>query len=271
MIEVVHLFPKLNNELVSLLRGLTPPQWHASTVCKGWSVKDIAAHLLDTAIRRVSGGRDGHFGPPPESIDDQGILPFINSLNSDWVKAYKRVSPAVLISQLEAAQDDFYNYVAAIDLTAPALFPVSWAGEQESQQWFDIAREYTERWHHQQQIRLATGTTSIVTPEFYPAFLETCMRALPFHFRNVIPVHGTSLKIQIVGNAGGIWHLKYQSGLWMFVEDAPESSTTVYIDQNIAWLLFSRGISIQEAQQYWQIQGDRDLGYHVLELKPFII
>ena len=40
-------------------------------------------------------------------------------------------------------------------------------------------------------------------------------------------------------------------------------------DQNIAWILFSSGIDIYEASQYWQVIGNQDLGRHVLSLRPF--
>ena len=42
--------------------------------------------------------------------------------------------------------------------TLAAFFPSpEAAGEAVSANWFDVAREFTERWHHQQQIRLAIG------------------------------------------------------------------------------------------------------------------
>jgi hypothetical protein len=44
----------------------------------------------------------------------------------------------------------------------------------------------------------------------------------------------------------------------------------VYIDQNIAWILFSGGIDIYEAAQYWQVIGNQELGRHVLSLRPFV-
>src|SRR5688572_32295034 len=45
---------------------------------------------------------------------------------------------------------------------------------------FDTAREFTERWHHQQQIRLATNRPGIMTRELYYPVLDCFMRALPF-------------------------------------------------------------------------------------------
>jgi len=59
---------------------------------------------------------------------------------------------------------------------------VSWAGEEESANWFDTAREFTERWHHQQQIRLAVNKPGIVTREFYFPVLDCFMRALPYAY-----------------------------------------------------------------------------------------
>lgn len=38
-----------------LLRGLNPRQWRAKTLCKGWSVEDLAAHLV-TRERNIIGG-----------------------------------------------------------------------------------------------------------------------------------------------------------------------------------------------------------------------
>ncbi len=43
--------------------------------------------------------------------------------------------------------------------------PVSWAGPEPAPVWLDVAREFTERWHHQQHIRAAEivlNTVSII-------------------------------------------------------------------------------------------------------------
>ena len=45
-VHVLDLFPGERRELLSVLDSLTPEQWQAPTVCAGWSVRDIAAHLL---------------------------------------------------------------------------------------------------------------------------------------------------------------------------------------------------------------------------------
>lgn len=271
MIQVLHLFPKLNSLLIDLLEGLSPAQWNSSTVCKKWSVKDIAAHLLDTALRRVSAGRDNHFAKSPEINSYEDLVDFLNTLNAGWVETYKRISPQILVKQINVAQDEFYDHLLTLDLNAPALFPVSWAGEDQSQTWFDIAREYTERWHHQQQIRLALGADSILQRELYYPFLDISMLALPFHYRSKVAVQGTIVTINVVGEAGGSWSIVRKNDAWEFTSDIAEPHSKVYIDQNIAWMLLSKGIGISEAEQYWQVVGDYELGFHALKMTAFMV
>lgn len=271
MIQVIHLFPQLNDLLIELLQGLSPAEWNRPTVCRKWSVKDIAAHLLDTAFRRVSAGRDGHLGISPQINSYQDLVEFLNKLNAVWVEAYQRVSPEILVKQIFSAQDEFYNHLKTLDLHATALYPVSWAGEDQSKTWFDICREYTERWHHQQQIRQAVGAESILQRELYYPFLEISMLALPFHYRLKEAALDTVVSIHVVGDAGGSWSIVRQSDNWKFTETPSETHTQVYIDQNVAWMLLSKGIDFSEAEQYWQVVGDFDLGFHALKMTAFMI
>src|SRR5262249_14186229 len=150
-IETLHLFEEVNGRLVALLRSLESDDWHRPTVCSAWDVKDLVAHLLDSALRRLSLHRDGYASPHLRPGLD-GLLPFLNRLNADWTVAARRLSPAVLTHLVEWAGDECVAFFRTLDPDGPAAFPVAWAGEEESSNWFDVAREYTERWHHGQQI-----------------------------------------------------------------------------------------------------------------------
>src|SRR6478672_13253401 len=103
MIQTVHLFPKLDELLFSLLRDLEPADWQRPTLAPQWRVKDIVAHLLDGSIRTLSLSRDGHKLQPSGPIESYAsLVEFLNELNADWVKAAERVSPQMLITLLEA-------------------------------------------------------------------------------------------------------------------------------------------------------------------------
>src|SRR5689334_17937109 len=111
------LFPGLGEELLALLRGLSADDWLRPTVCPGWQVRDVAAHLLDTALRRLSFGRDAFPPPPPgEPIASyRDLVGLIDRLNAEWVTALGRLSPGVLTELLADAEPRLAAHLAALD------------------------------------------------------------------------------------------------------------------------------------------------------------
>jgi len=178
-IFTAHLFPKLEGKLIELLRSLAPEDWDKQTLAPKWKVKDVAAHLLDTQIRKLAASRHGYKPENSKKLSPAKLVTLINSLNAEGVRKYSRLHPDELISRMEAASRESAEYHQALDPFGPAMFPVSWAGEEESANWFDTAREFTERWHHQQQIRLAVNQPGIMTREFYLPVLDCFLRARP--------------------------------------------------------------------------------------------
>jgi len=81
-----------------LLRSLNSEDWEKQTIVPEWKVKDIAAHLLDTQLRKLSSGRDEYFSEIPDLSAQTDLVDFINRLNREGVSIYRRLSPHVLIS-----------------------------------------------------------------------------------------------------------------------------------------------------------------------------
>ena len=166
-INVVHLLPVLDAKLIQLLRSLTPEDWQAQTIAKRWKVKDVVAHLLDGNMRVLSIFRDQYFGEQPQSNSYTGLVDFLNRLNADWVQAMKRISPELLILLHESTGRIFCDYLASLDPFGKSVFVVDWAGEKESKNWMEIARQYTEKWLHQQQIREAINKPGLMSRELF--------------------------------------------------------------------------------------------------------
>ena len=53
-IDTLPIFAGERSALLDLLGDLSASDWEAPTVCAGWSVKDVAAHLLGDDIGRLS-------------------------------------------------------------------------------------------------------------------------------------------------------------------------------------------------------------------------
>src|SRR5258707_4171093 len=111
-------------------------------------------------------------------------MALVNGLTAEGVTVYGRLSPPVLIDMMKAACQQSASFHESLDPFAPATFAVSWAGEEQSTNWFDTARELTERWHHPQQIRLATHRPGIIEPEPYSTVLDLFSRGMPLLFPN---------------------------------------------------------------------------------------
>jgi len=247
-IPTLHLLLPLDQKLIGLLKSLSADDWKKPTMAKLWSVKDVAAHLLDGNLRVLAQAQNymGEFPTEIHSYED--LVVYLNRLNADWVMAMKRVSPGTLIELLETTQASVIDYYHSLDLWAPARFTVSWAGEQESKNWFHIAREYTERWHHQQQIREAVSKEGIMDKEFFSPIIQTFMMALPHTWRAISAPEGSVISVKVNGDSGGEWRIKSYNNTWSFVSESDSAPDTVIeISGDTAWKLFTRALPETEA------------------------
>jgi uncharacterized protein (TIGR03083 family) len=267
MIETLALFWPLNQKLIKLLEGLTASDWARRTAAPQWTVKDVAAHLLDGNIRTISIYRDNFWQEPGVPISSYAdLVQHLNQLNGDWVRAMNRLSPALLVEWLESTHEEYISSLEKLDLLAPAKFSVAWAGEDVSPNWFHIAREFTEKWHHHQQILDAMNQSGILTKEFYPPVLDTFMRALPFAYREVKATVGNTVHILIDSDAGGEWFLtKQESGWDLSRKSARLPTTQVVIPADLSWKLLTKAVRYENVKNSIQIEGNAELAMPALQ------
>ncbi len=263
-VQVLELFPEMRQALLDLLASLSAEDWERPTACALWSVKDVALHLLGGDIGILSRRRDGFTPPgkPPENWAE--LVALINHLNDLWIKASRRMSPRVLCDLLSFTGPQVEEFFASLDPFAvgPA---VDWAGPQPAPVWLDLAREYTERWHHQQQIRDAVGKPGLKQRRCFAPVLDTFVRALPYTFRDVQAADGTTLWLSISGESGGEWFLMRDAQHWDLLLDAGAAAATVVMDQDDAWRLFTKDLSSEEARRRAKITGDPNLASRLFE------
>jgi len=233
------LFAPLNERLVAVLRGLRDDEWLAPTNAGTWTVKDVAAHLLDTTLRRVASWRDSWSVRPP---DGASLGPWINDMNREWVDAMRRVSGRILTDMLERWGAEMAQIAESLDPYRSSI-GVSWAGQETSPLWFDLARELTEKWHHQQQIRDATKRPPLYDKQFFGPVMATFAWGLPHAYRDVDAPVGTTVVFQVMQEAEGTWSIVRERARWMLYEGAaPRPTTTIAMRGDIAWRLFTKGL-----------------------------
>jgi uncharacterized protein (TIGR03083 family) len=266
-ILTAHLFREVSSALVDLLTSLEPEDWSKPTVHPTRDVKDLAAHLLDGSLRRLSFQRDGQLIPAPELRSFEAMVEFVQRLNTEWMVAARRLSPRVIVDLLRRADEDVAQLFEGLDPEGPAIFSVAWAGEEWSSNWFDVAREYTEKWHHQQQIRDAVGKPGLSGHRYLHPVLDTFMRGAPHAYRDQVAEDGTAIDIVITGEAGGTWHLVRAADGWELVATREGSAqATVELSADVAWRAWTKGIAPEKARAAALVRGDEALAAPIFRM-----
>src|SRR3569832_579301 len=123
------LLRTVDEKLIELLRALTASEWDIQTVAPRWKVRDVAAHLLDTVLRKLSLVRDSWSVESVDVRSPQYVVTFVNRLNEEGVTVYRRLSPPVLIDMMKMACEQSANFYESLDPFAPTTNREKRAGE----------------------------------------------------------------------------------------------------------------------------------------------
>lgn len=266
---VTPLFPALHAELLALLGNLDLEEWTAATSCPGWSVKDIALHLLGVDAGVLSGGRDRLEGSWFANMPWDELVDLVNQQNELWVAANRRLSTNLLCDLLTSLGQQVCEYFASVDLHAPGP-SVDWAGEGPAPMWLHVAREYTERWHHQQQIREAVDRPLLTQPEWFSPVLATYVRGLPRSLEGVDAPLGTGVQVNILGESGNVWRVSREESGWILNAGAGPAAAEVTIGEIDAWNLFTKSIDVDQIKARANLSGDEELGLTILKTVAII-
>jgi uncharacterized protein (TIGR03083 family) len=262
-VDTLELFPELRRSLIELLRSLDDGDWVRPTACEGWSVFDVAAHLLGIELCNVSRGRDGLRVNPPS---DTEFGAWLDAFHDDWVRSARRLSPQVLIDVLELGGHWFETYISGLDLEADTA-SIWWIGPGPAPVWLDVAREYSERWVHQQQIRDATSHAGLMDAPFVGPVIVTFVHALPRSLQTVEAPLGTCVDLEVLGAGGGSWHVERQAHGWELASGSsasPAARLTGTVET--AWRMYGNypGMELEAT-------GDRTLAEAVMRGRAVIV
>jgi uncharacterized protein (TIGR03083 family) len=273
IIDTRALFSEITEKLLSLLPSLGPEEWNAPTCYSRWKVKDIAAHLLQTGAGRLSRQRDSWpSGEALPSVDFNTLTDFILQSNEDWTSMLRDVSPAVLLDMISTTETQLAAFISSQELSGRAFFPVAWAGENGDLNWLDLAREYTERWHHQQQIREAVNVPGIMTPRYLPPVIGTLIHAVPFWYESVEAEPGIRIQIDITGDSGTCRILeKREEGWQLTLNGLDRYDEKISLTDDTAWRFFMRSITREEAAPLIQFSSDSHLCMGFLNVKAVMM
>lgn len=211
-VDLRPLMRTVRGRLDELVADLDDADWRRATVCPGWDVADLVAHVIGDDLGRLSRTHDGASGPPWRPGED--LPAYLDRINDEWVVAFRRLSPAVLSSLLGAGGVevlDLWDDVIDVDDLTGA---VSWAGLSEGVGWMDHARDTTEYWIHEQHLREATGRP-LVDRDEVAAVIDALARGLPHALSAVDAPAGTHVTVT-ADDLGRSWRIERRDGRWWF-------------------------------------------------------
>lgn len=251
--------------LLKLLTSLTGSQWFAPTAAPGWSVKDVALHLLDVDLSWLAHGRDhDRSGIIPTPTAHEDFVSALDERNQRWLEGARTLSPRLITSLLRWSGDQLDDYLSTVDLAGSSS--VYWAGQVPA--WFNLAREFTERWVHFRQIQeaLLPGEGTHPPDQYLPLVLRTFIWAFPHQYRGPAPV-GTTIALEISGI--GAWSLTRSPTGWELDEgEAATPAARLRIEPETAWRLLT-GATYDERQV--QLFGEIPLAEPLLRVRGIIV
>jgi uncharacterized protein (TIGR03083 family) len=197
--EMVGLATTEYDRLLVLLGELEPPAWDRPTVCDGWTVTDMVAHLLGAAeanaslvenARQVLRGR--------ARIRDDG-RPLVDGINDVQVDDRRHLSPAELQQRLAAVAP---RAVRGRRRTPPPLrrVPVPGPLGDPITLGFLVDVAYTrDQWMHRVDIARATGRELELTGAHDGRIVADIVR-------DWAAAHGEAFELELTGSAGGQYH-----------------------------------------------------------------
>lgn len=268
-IEIRALFAKQHTAYIQLLRSLDDRDWVRPTGCPGWSVQDIAAHVLGDHVGRLSIQRDGHKVLNP--VDGESFPAFIARINDEWVSAARRISPKLLTDMSASTGDQIVQFWNTVEMHTLS-WPVSWAGPDPAPAWLDAARDFTEYWTHQQQICEATNRIGLTEPEYLGPVLDTFLRALPHTLRCVTAPLGTTLEMTVTGPSGGTWACTRMPDRWALRTGSRpnDPDARIELDADTTWHLCTRKITPAQAAEHARTEGNQRIATAALEIVSIV-
>ncbi|MGH2362109.1 MAG: hypothetical protein ACRDGM_16405 [bacterium] len=200
------------------------------------------------------------------------IVDLINEMNSSGVNYAARLSSRVMTDLLEITGRWVSEHVATLSPHASSRIAVAWAGEDRSDNWMDTGREYTERWHHQMQIRDAVGADGLLQRRWFYPVLDLSVHAFRRAYENVVADIGTVVVFEVDAEGDNAWSVVREASGWSVVRGRSSNvAACLRADADTAWKLLYNALSVEAARDRVTITGDRTLAEPMLRTRSVMV
>lgn len=256
-VDVLPVMEQERAEFVRFLESLTAEDAGAPTICDGWTVGDIAVHLLGGDLSFLARNRDRKESTLEVRADGwDDLVSGLDALNERWVSGGRFLSTRLTAELLEVTGRLMSEFLKEVDSKA-AGETVSWAGPDPAPWWLVAAREFTERWVHHQQIRDALDRPGLNGPSFVAPILATAMHGVRPAYLEVDAPEQTTVTIDVTGRAGFSWAVRRDAEGWKLYEGlSREATTRLTLEQDTAWRFLMMMATAADTRAKVSVEGD---------------
>jgi len=253
--------------LAGLLAELSEAQWATPTALPGWSVKDVAAHVVGTELSLTGQAA-------PALAEDTRAQPHIKNdigaINEAWVESFRSRPGSEVVDQLRAVSTRRRTELEA--MTQEAFDADSWtpAGPGSYGRFMQI-RVY-DCWIHEQDIRAALDRPGHDSGPCAEQSLDEVVRALGYIVgKKAGAPPGTSVSIELEGPTRRSLHVSVDGRAT--VVPALDGPPTALIRMPFgAFMAMASGrVPADPDASGVAIEGDSDLGRRVVSSLNFTI
>jgi hypothetical protein len=136
----------------------------------------------------------------------------------------------------------------------------------------DVGRDYSERWHHQMQIRDAVAAPGLLERRWLEPLLDLSVRALPRAYADLAAPAGTAVVFEVTGEEGGAWSVVREAAGWRVYRGAADSPGAVVRGApDAAWRLLYNALPAERARAALEIAGDAALAEPLLGARSVMV
>jgi hypothetical protein len=109
----------------------------------------------------------------------------------------------------------------------------------------------------------------LLKEKWYLPYLDTSVRALPYHYRDTIGQENDLIKFTFRGEQDKCWLLSWQHQKWILYYGEigqQEATSEVIIKDTLAWKIFTKGVDRSTAMALSDMSGNRKLGEKIFDL-----
>jgi uncharacterized protein (TIGR03083 family) len=248
-----------------LLAGLDQAQWAAPTPCPGWTVHDVASHIMGTEMSLCG-------QQPGPGLDDvrarAHVHNDIGALNEVWVESLRGEPPARMLDRLRsvtARRLEALTGMSEEEFRAPSWTP---AGPATYARFMQI-RTF-DCWMHEQDIRDATGQPGNEDGPGAAVSLDEITLALGYLVgKRAQAPDGSSVTLDLTGPLARRLHVAVE-GRARLVPGLPGPATTT-IRMPLGTFTRLCGGRVRPEQTTVTVEGNQALGRQVVEALAYTI